>query len=137
MPSLDKKSLHGVFTLLPIEAVYYGAGCLSGLAEALAAQGISRALLITGHTLATKTNLVERVMAASGGRIGGVFQNTIQHVHRESVLRATEQARALGQSGSGGADGHGDLFPRTAVLLSTLPHGSGFLSLARWSAWTR
>lgn len=99
MPSLDKKSLHGVFTLLPIEAVHYGVGCLSGLADALAAQGISRALLITGRTLATQTGLVDRVMAAAGGRISGVFHDTIQHVHRESVLRATEQARALGADG--------------------------------------
>jgi alcohol dehydrogenase class IV len=67
--------------------------------DALAAQGISRALLITGRTLATQTGLVHRVMAAAGGRISGVFHDTIQHVHRESVLRATEQARALGADG--------------------------------------
>ena len=90
---------HGVFTLLPIESVHYGPGCLNGLAEALASRGISRALLITGNTLATKTDLVERVTAAAGGRIAGVFHETVQHVHRQSVLRAAAQARALDADG--------------------------------------
>ena len=91
--------LRGVFTLLPIESVHYGPGCLAGLADALATRGVSRALLITGNTLATKTGLVDRVLAAAQGRIAGVFHDTVQHVHRRSVLRATEQARALGADG--------------------------------------
>ncbi len=95
----ETKDLHGCFTLLPIERVHYGPGTLAALAGELAAHGIRKALLITGTTLATKTPLVERVRAAAGGRIGGVFHETIQHVHRESVLRATEQARALGADG--------------------------------------
>ena len=92
-------SPHGLFTLLPIESVHYGPGCLAGLGDALASRGISRGLLITGNTLASKTNLVERVLAAAQGRISGVFHETVQHVHRGSVLRATEQARALGADG--------------------------------------
>ena len=91
--------LQGIFTLLPIESVHYGPGCVAALADALASRGIARALLITGSTLATKTDLVERVTAAAGGRIAGVFHETVQHVHRGSVLRAAEQARALGVDG--------------------------------------
>jgi alcohol dehydrogenase class IV len=95
----EKKPLEGTFTLLPIDDVHYGPGCLSALADCLKSYGIQRALLITGHTLATKTDLVQRVMKAANGRIAGVFHDTIQHVHRQSVLRAAAQARALGADG--------------------------------------
>jgi len=96
---IEKNSLQGLFTLLPIEDVHYGAGCVSGLEAALAQRGITRALLITGQTLATRTRLVDRVLACAGGRIAGVFHETVQHVHRGSVLRATEQARTIGADG--------------------------------------
>ena len=95
----EKQSLQGLFTLLPIEDVHYGAGCIAGLEAALAQRGITRALLVTGHTLATRTRLVERVLECAGGRIAAVFHETVQHVHRGSVLRATEQARAIGADG--------------------------------------
>ncbi|MSR14034.1 MAG: maleylacetate reductase [Gammaproteobacteria bacterium] len=95
----EKKPLDGRFTFLPIDDVHYGPGCISGLAASLETNGVERALLITGNTLATKTGLVEQVKAASGGRIASVFHETIQHVHRQSVLRATEQARAINADG--------------------------------------
>ena len=99
MPELMKKNLLGCFTLLPIEAVHYGAGSVAGLRSSLVASGVERALLITGNTIATSTDLVERVKVAAGGRIAGVFHDTVQHVSRESVLRAAEQAREMGADG--------------------------------------
>ena len=95
----EKRDLIGAFTFLPIEDVHYGAGVLDNLAECLAQHGISRGLMITGTTLATKTDLVERVIAASDGRIKDVFYETIQHVHRASVVRAIEKAREIGADG--------------------------------------
>ncbi len=89
----------GVFQLLPIRDVHYGPGCLAGLATTLAQHGITRALLITGRTLARDTDLVARVEAAAQGRIAGVFHDTIQHVHRASVLEAAAMARRLGVDG--------------------------------------
>ena len=91
--------LRGNFMLLPMENVHYGAGCLSALADTLAAHGMQRALMITGTTLATRTNLVDRVRAAADGRIAGVFHDTVQHVHRGSVLRAAQAAREIGADG--------------------------------------
>ena len=99
MPQLSYGRLQGVFTLLPINTVHHGAGCLRELANTLATHGITKALLITGKTLATRTPLVDKVLTAAQGRIAGVFHETIQHVHRESVLRATEAARSLGADG--------------------------------------
>ncbi|MGE3774008.1 MAG: iron-containing alcohol dehydrogenase [Gammaproteobacteria bacterium] len=96
---IDHRALAGVFTLLPIEDVHHGPGAIAGLEAALAARGITRALLITGRTLATRTSLVERVRAAAGGRSADVFHDTIQHVHRLSVLRAAARAREIGADG--------------------------------------
>ncbi len=93
------RSLAGVFKFLPIDEVHYGVGSVRGLGATLAAHGVERALLITGRTLATKTPLVEKVREAAQGRIAEVFCDTIQHVHRASVLRAAEAARDLGADG--------------------------------------
>ena len=99
MPTLSKQDLAGTFTILPIRAVHYGPGSLAKLGPALAEAGVERALLVTGTTLSTGTDLVERVVAAADGRIAGVFHETVQHVHRDSVLRAAERARELGADG--------------------------------------
>ena len=90
----EKKSLAGVFTFLPIDDVYYGVGAINKLEKDLAEIAVKRALLITGNTLATQTNLVDRVKRAGGGRIAGVFHETTQHVHRASVVAAIDAARA-------------------------------------------
>lgn len=89
----------GTFTLLPIEDVHYGLGAIEGLGGVLAKFESQRGLLVTGHTLATETDLVEKVLSVAGGRIGGVFHDTTQHVHRDSVVRAIEAARAIDADG--------------------------------------
>ena len=94
-----KSDLKGSFTFLPIEDVHYGAGTVAGLGDALATAGVNRALLITGTTLATTTDLVEKVKAAADGRIAATFFETVQHVHRDSVIRALEAARDIGADG--------------------------------------
>ena len=93
MYDAQKSDLSGTFTHLPIEDVHYGPGAINGLATAMEKVGITRALLVTGHTLATSTDLVEQVKAAAGGRIGEVFFDTVQHVHRGSVIKALSVAR--------------------------------------------
>lgn len=96
MYDVAKTALSGGFTLLPIEDVYYGPDAIRGLGAKLAQIGVSKALLITGKTLANKTKLVEQVCDAAQGRIAEVFVDTRQHVHRASVLGAIEAARAVG-----------------------------------------
>ncbi len=95
MYDVAKTALKGGFTLLPIEDVYYGPNSVAGLGEKLAELGASRALLITGKTLATKTDLVTQVREAADGRIAEVYFDTKQHVHRGSVLGAIQAARAI------------------------------------------
>jgi len=96
MYEVSKQALAGAYTLLPIEDVYYGPGAIAGLGKKMAEIDASKALLITGKTLATKTDLVERVCNAAAGRIADVYFGTQQHVHRSSVLGAIEKAREIG-----------------------------------------
>ncbi len=93
MFELPKRDLNGAFTSLPLDDVHFGAGSLEKLGPTLEMHGIERALIITGNTLANKTDLVDKVKAATGGRTAAVFAESIQHVPRQGVLRAAEMAR--------------------------------------------
>jgi maleylacetate reductase len=99
MYETEKSDVRGAFTFLPIEDVYYGVGAIDSLEATLAQHNINRGLLITGNTLATKTDLVDKVMASCGRRINTVFYDTTQHVHRSSVINAIETARSSGADG--------------------------------------
>ena len=65
MLSLPRQELKGHFTMLPMDEVHFGAGSLDNLAAELEKQGVSRAVVITGNTLAQKTDLVDKVVAAA------------------------------------------------------------------------
>ncbi|MBI2911999.1 MAG: iron-containing alcohol dehydrogenase [Chloroflexi bacterium] len=79
--------------------VVVGHGALERLGEEAARAGVTRALLVCGQSVATKTDLVERAQAALGERYAGVFEG----VQAESPLRAVEAgvaaARAVGADG--------------------------------------
>jgi alcohol dehydrogenase class IV len=90
----DGAPARGEYGFLPIEKVKFGPGAVSTLGEELDRLGGSRVLLVTGRTLATKTDLVERIRGLLGGRCAGVFSETRQHVPRSSVIAGAEMARA-------------------------------------------
>lgn len=85
----------GSFVLPPMDVVHHGAGSISALAGLLEDMGCKNALLITGTTLRTKTNLVDKVIDAADGRIGAVFSDTTAHVPRSAVLKAAALAREI------------------------------------------
>ncbi len=74
------------------ERVLSGIGAVEGLGAELDALGSGRALLITGRTLATQTDLVSRVEAILGARHAGTFSECGQHVPESSVRAATAMA---------------------------------------------
>ncbi|MCY4153060.1 MAG: iron-containing alcohol dehydrogenase [Aestuariivita sp.] len=86
----------GAYVLPPMDIVHHGAGSVSALESVLADLNCENALLITGTTLATKTELCDRVVAASNGRIKQVFHDTKAHVPRSKVLAAARMARDMG-----------------------------------------
>jgi alcohol dehydrogenase class IV len=83
----------GEFNFLPMEKVRFGPGSLVDLAAEVDRLGAKRVLLITGTTLATKTDLVTKVGDVLGDRLAGVFSDTRQHVPRGTVVAAAAAAR--------------------------------------------
>lgn len=86
---------HGKHTFLPLEGVCFGPGSVAEVANEVERLGCSRPLVLTGRTIAEKTDLVDRLEEALGAKAAGVFSASGQHVPRASVLAAADAAREV------------------------------------------
>ncbi|WP_416896182.1 MAG: iron-containing alcohol dehydrogenase [Minwuia sp.] len=73
------------FTITGPDRIISGIGALQELPGAMDARGAKRALILTGNSLATKTDLVSQVEAALGSRHAGTFSGCAQHVPSGTV----------------------------------------------------
>jgi alcohol dehydrogenase class IV len=87
--------LQGAFTFLPQERVIFGKGSLAQLATEIDRLGCRRAFVVTGTTLATKTDLLGRLQEILGPRLAGVFYPIAQHTPRPDVIAAAARAREV------------------------------------------
>jgi alcohol dehydrogenase class IV len=85
--------LQGTFTFLPQERVIFGKGSVAQLATEIDRLGCRRAFVITGTTIATKTDLLGRLQEILGPRCAGVFYPIGQHTPRPDVIAAAARAR--------------------------------------------
>ena len=83
----------GVFLFLPVERIIFGPGQVEALPGQVDKLGGRRAFVITGRSLATKTDLVQRVERLLGERHVGTYAETKQHVPSQGVVEAARQAR--------------------------------------------
>lgn len=90
------KAPTGKHTFLPLEGVSFGPGAIAELGPELERLGCSRALVVTGKTIAGETDLIARLEAVLGPKLAGVFAASGQHVPRASVLAAADAAREAG-----------------------------------------
>jgi maleylacetate reductase len=81
----------GTHTFLPTERVHFGAGSLQKVEEE--ARSSERAFVITGRSLAERTDLIRRVEALLGGKHVGTFVGMSEHTPGSAVERAAEAAR--------------------------------------------
>jgi hypothetical protein len=74
------------FVHLPVDRIIFGAGALSELPQVVERLGVKRAFIITGRTLATKTEWISRGQGLLGDRCAGVYGEAGQHVpkHRRA-----------------------------------------------------
>src|SRR5690348_1768441 len=89
------QELHGEYTFLPQEHVIFGLGSLARLHGEVMRVGAVRAMIITGRTLATQTDVVASVVQALGSLHAGTFADIRQHAPASGVAQAAEAARAL------------------------------------------
>jgi alcohol dehydrogenase class IV len=79
--------------------VEYGIGSLSKLADVLRELSIFKPFIITGNSLATKTDVIEQVKKAAGTDIAAVFSSIKQHAPIEDIKKAVDQLKKSGGDG--------------------------------------
>lgn len=84
------------FSILPQHRVIHGVGAARALAEQVDQVGGRRVLVVTGRTLAHKTEVVSGLERALGARWAATFSECDQHVPRPAVLAGAEVAREHG-----------------------------------------
>src|SRR6266850_1408516 len=86
---MDKTSGEYHFTLL--DTVVFGAGKVEALGRELSRRGAKRALIVTGKTLG-RSKLLDKVKAAAGPGLAGVFAGAAQHVPSKTVVELVAEA---------------------------------------------
>ncbi|MBI4190422.1 MAG: iron-containing alcohol dehydrogenase [Betaproteobacteria bacterium] len=85
----------GEFKTASGTSVVFGLGAVQRLREKVEDCGGKRALVITGRTIATKTDLLERVKSVLGDRCAGVYSGVLQHVPRRCVIEGAKMAEEV------------------------------------------
>lgn len=104
-----------------LEKVIFGRPAAEALAEEVDALGAKRVFLLASRTLSQETDEIDKVRAALGDRLAGVYEGMPAHTPRPSVIEAADQARACN------ADllvtlGGGSVTDAGKVLLVALTH---------------
>jgi alcohol dehydrogenase class IV len=73
--------------------VEYGIGSLSKLADILRDLSISKPFIITGNSLATKTDVIEQVKKATGTQLAVVFASIKQHAPIQDIKKAVDELK--------------------------------------------
>jgi hypothetical protein len=89
----DSGVASGEYTYVPIERVYFGSGSIRNLRNELDRIGSKRPFLVTGQSVAKKTDLIAIVEHASGRKLAGVFSEIRQHAPMSGITRAATAAR--------------------------------------------
>jgi len=76
------------------DEVRHGIGCLAQIGQVLERDGVERAVIITGRSLAGNEALLGAVTVAMRGRCAGVFAETKSHVPRATAMGAADFIRA-------------------------------------------
>ena len=93
MSAKESGGAAGEYTYLPIERVHFGSGSISELRTELDRLGANRPFLVTGQSIAKKTDLISRIEDASGRNLAGVFSEIKQHAPTSGITHATSAVR--------------------------------------------
>lgn len=94
--SRNTQPVSGQFQYLSPRNVIFGPGVAAGQTlPQMVRLGLNRALIVTGRTLSTSTDLVDRVVRSLGHKCAGVFSGVVEHAPWSAVRRAWEKAREV------------------------------------------
>ena len=94
MTESSNHPLSGFYKPRPLEALYYGPKCVEKYLVSLLPSKNSRAFIVTGNSLATKTPLIKNVETLLGEHHAGTFSDIKQHAPVAQVDEATEKVHA-------------------------------------------
>ncbi len=83
----------GEYRFIAQERVIFGRPAAEAVADEAERRGASRVFLVASKTLARETDVVDRIRTALGEKAVGLFDETVAHVPRESVLELAEAVR--------------------------------------------
>lgn len=83
----------GLFQFLAQERVGWGTPAPAAIAREMATVGASRALIVASNTLATQTDVVDRIKAELGDQVVGVFSGTKEHTPIDTVIACVAAIR--------------------------------------------
>ena len=81
------------YPLLALDGVHMGMPAATAVNQIAVQRGAKRVALIASKTLNRKTEKVAEIAAALGSQCVGVFDGTVEHVPRASVIEATRFLR--------------------------------------------
>ena len=81
------------YTLLALDGVHMGMPAAAAVKQIATQRSAKRVALIASKTLNRKTDKVAEIAAALGSQCVGVFDQTVEHVPRASVIEATRFLR--------------------------------------------
>lgn len=84
----------GAYTYLAQDKVIWGKPAAQAVVEEADRLRASRVFVVSSKTLSRQTDTVERIKAALGGRFVGLFDETVAHTPRPSVIAGAAMARA-------------------------------------------
>ncbi|MEM9626452.1 MAG: iron-containing alcohol dehydrogenase [Pseudomonadota bacterium] len=84
----------GEYPFLAQERVIFGRPAAEAVAEEAERRNASRIFLVASKTLSRETDAVDRIRTALGEKAVGLFDETVAHVPRESVLSLAEAVRS-------------------------------------------
>ncbi len=88
-------NVSGTYSCLRLERVHYGRPLAEAVREEIEARAAERVVIVPSKTLARKTPVVDGVADALGARCVGRFEETVEHVPRDSVLSLARNLREL------------------------------------------
>ena len=93
MPANNLGVASSEYTYVPIERVCFGPGIITRLRKELERISSRRPFLVTGRTIAQKTDLIARIERAYGRKFAGVFSEIKQHAPMSGITRAITAVR--------------------------------------------
>jgi alcohol dehydrogenase len=76
---------------LPVEEVYFGPNSIKYLSAELDRKDSKKPFVITGHSIATNTDLLQKVEKAASRKLAGVFSGIKQHAPSTTVMAAVRE----------------------------------------------